>query len=194
MAPTATISLVLDVCSCGQQGLVALSPSHTQQVLALPVVRPEVPHGLLHQGQGPSCGTLGNASLPAEQGSGYGPRLPAFMGEMAGSVGARRSAGQALGASGGGIPLSQGAIQTRGARVSTAIGPYDDPLGQGARSAAVHASDATSWLVPGDRPGLWGMANPEGAYCQIHPTRSQAACGPLMAAWPGIVVSDGALV
>jgi transposase len=194
LAPTATISLVPEVCSCGQHGLVDLIPYHTHQVLELPVIRPEVTHWLLHQGQCPSCGTLCKASLPAEQVSGYGPRLTAFIGEMAGIVGASRSAVQDLCASICSIPLSKGAIQKMVDRVSTAIGPYYDTIGQVARSAAVNYIDETSWLVHGDRHWLWVMANPEVAYFQIHPTRSQAAFVHLIADWTGILVSDGYLV
>lgn len=191
VAPTATISLVPEVCSCGQRGLVDLLPYHTHQVLELPVIRPDVTHWLLHQGRCPSCSTLCKASLPAEQVSGYGPRLTAFIGEMAGIVGARRSAVQDLCLSVCGIPLSKGAMQKMVDRVSTAIVPYDDMIGQVARSAAVNYIDETSWLVHGDRHWLWVMANPDVAYCQSHPTRSKAAFVLLIADWTGILVSDG---
>jgi transposase len=38
------------------------------------------------------------------------------------------------------------------------------------------------------------MANPEVAYFQIHPNRSKVAFRQLIAAWSGILVSDGYLV
>jgi hypothetical protein len=65
----------------------------------LPVMHPEGTHWIPHQGRCLSCGTLCKASLPSEQVSGYGPRLTGCIGEMAGIVGASRSAGQDLCAS-----------------------------------------------------------------------------------------------
>jgi len=141
-----------------------------------------------------ACGTLGKAALPAEQGSGYGPRLTGFVGEMAGIVGASRSAVQDLCASVFGIPLSKGAIQKLVDRVSTAIMPHYAAIGEVARASRVNDIDETSWLVHGDRCWLWVMANPEVAYFQIHPNRSKGAFRQLIADWSGILVSDGYLV
>ena len=57
--------------------------------------------------------------MPADQGSGYGPRLTGFVGEIAGIVGANRSAVQDLCISVFGIPLiRKGAIQKMVDRVS----------------------------------------------------------------------------
>ena len=109
------------------------TPYHTHQVIELPVMRPEVAHWLLHQGRCLSCGNRCKAPWPAEQVSGYGPRLTGFIGEMAGIVGASRSAVQALCASVFGIPLSKGAIQKMVDRVSEAIMPHYDTIGEVAR-------------------------------------------------------------
>jgi transposase len=160
----------------------------------LPVIRPEVTHWLLYQGQCLSCRTLCKASLPSDHASGYGPRLTGFIGEMAGIVGASRSAVQDLCASVFGIPLSKGAIQKMVDRVSEAIVPYYNAIGEMARTSLVNYIDETSWLLHGDRNWLWVMASSEVAYCQIHPNRSKAACAQLMGAWRGVLVSDGYLV
>jgi transposase len=141
--------------------MVELTPYHRQQVIELPLMRPEVTHWLLHQGRCLSCGTLCKASLPTEQRSGYGPRLTGCIGEMAGIVGARRSAVQALCASVFGIPLSTGAIQKMVDRVSTALLPHYTALADVAHASLVNYIDETSWLVHGDRHWLWGMANPQ---------------------------------
>ena len=138
-------------------------------------------HWLLHQGRCLSCGTLCKAPLPSEQASGYGPRLTGFIGEMAGIVGASRSAVQALCASVFGIPLSKGAIQKMVDRVSEAIMPHYTPLERWLAPLPVNYIDETSWLMHGDRHWLWVMANPEVAYFQIHPTRSKAAFAQLIA-------------
>jgi hypothetical protein len=76
-------------------------------------MRPAVTHWIWHQGRCLACGTLCKAALPSEHASGYGPRLTGFVGEMAGRVGASRSAVQDLWASVCGLPLSQGALQNR---------------------------------------------------------------------------------
>ncbi len=194
LAPTTTVSLFPEVCACGQRGLAELIPYHTHQVIELPVIRPNVTHWLLHQGRCPSCGTLCKASLPAEQVSGYGPRLTGFIGEMAGIVGASRSAVQDLCASVFGIPLSKGAIQKMVDRVSAAIMPHYTAIGKVARASLVNYVDETSWLMHGDRHWLWVMANPKVAYFQIHLNRSKAAFIQLIADWRGTLVSDGYLV
>ena len=80
------MSLFPDACACGQRGCAEVTWYHTHQVIALPVIRPEVTHWLLHQGRCLSCGTLCKASLPSEHASGYGPRLTGFVGEMADAV------------------------------------------------------------------------------------------------------------
>jgi transposase len=191
--PTSTVSLFPDACCCGQRELAELTPYYTHQVIELPVMSPEVRHWLLHQGRYLACGTRCKAVLPSEHASGYGPRLTGFIGEMAGIVGASRSAVQDLCASVFGIPLSKGAIQKTVDRVSEALVPHYDTIGQAARTAPVNDIDETSWLVHGHRHWLWVMANPEVAYFQIHPNRSKAVFVQLMADWMGILVSDGYL-
>jgi transposase len=73
--PTATVALFPEPCACGHPRFADLVPSHTHQVIALPVLRPEVTHGILHQGRRLAYGALCKATVPAEQVSGYGPRL-----------------------------------------------------------------------------------------------------------------------
>jgi transposase len=194
LEPTATVSLFPEGCSCGHRQVVELTPYHTHQVIELPIILPEVTHWLLHQGRCLACGKLCKASLPVEHTSGYGPRLTGFIGEMAGIVGASRSAVQDVCASVCGISLSKGAIQKMVDRVSEAIGPHYTAIGQVARNALVNYIDETSWRTSGDRRWLWVMANPLVAYFQIHPYRSKGAFAQLIADWTGVLVSDGYLV
>lgn len=194
LEPTASVSLFPEACACGHRGFLEGTCYHTHQVVELPVIRPEVTHWLLHQGRCLACGTLCKASLPVEHASGYGPRLTAYVGEMAGMVGTSRSAVQALCASVFGIPLSTGAIQKLVDRVSAAILPHYNTIGQVARTAPVNYIDETSWLTHGDRHWLWVMANPVVAYFQLHLKRSKAAFVQLIADWAGLLVSDGYLV
>jgi transposase len=106
LEPTASVSLFPDACACGHEGFAEVTLYHTHQVMELPVIRPDVTHWMLHQGRCLSCGTLCKAALPAKHASGYGPRLTGFVGEMAGVVGASRSAVQDLCASVFSIALS----------------------------------------------------------------------------------------
>lgn len=191
LEPTATVALFPQGCVCGHREFAELPPYHRHQTIALPVIRPEVTHWILHQGWCLACGTLCKAPLPADPVSGYGPRLTGFVGEMAGIVGASRSAVQALCTSVFGIPLRKGALQKMVDRVSEAIVPYYNAIGQVARTTLVSSIDAPSWLLHGDRNWRWVMANPEVAYCQIHPNRSKAALVQLVGDWTGILVSDG---
>jgi transposase len=78
--PTAPLALFPEGCSCGHWKFVELTPYHTHQVIELPVMRPDVTHWLLHQGQCLSCGKLCKATIPTDQISGYGPRLTSFVG------------------------------------------------------------------------------------------------------------------
>jgi transposase len=187
LEPTATVALFPKGCDCGHRGLVELTPYHTHQVIELPCIRPDVTHWLLHQGQCPSCGKLCEATVPPDQVSGYGPRLTGFVGEMAGIVGASRSAVQDLCSSVFGIPLSKGAIQKLVDRVSEAIMPHYTAIGEVARASLVNYIDETSWLTGGDRRWLWVMANPGVAYFQIHPNRSKGAFAQLVADWTGVL-------
>jgi transposase len=194
LEPTVSVSLLPDACVCGHRGFAEVTRYHTHQVIELPIIGPTVTHWMLHQGQCLSCGTLCKALLPAEHASGYGPRLTSLVGKMIGMVGASRSAVQDLCASVFSIALSKGAIQKMVERVSEAIVPHYTASGGVARTAPVNYIDETSWLTGGDRRWLWVMANPLVASFQIYPTRSKGACAQLIAAWTGILVSDGYLV
>ena len=194
LEPTATVALFPETCACGQSGFAALRPYHTHQVIELPVIRPEVTHWMLHQGWCLSCGKLCKAPIPAEHGSGYGPRVTSVVGEMTGIVGASRSAVQDLCASLFGIPLSTGVLQKMVDRVSEAIRPHYTAIGEVARTSPVNYIDETSWLLHGDRQWLWVMANPEVAYFQRHPRRSKAAFIQRIGDWMGILVSAGYLL
>jgi hypothetical protein len=194
LAPPAPVALLPEGCAGGHREGGALPPSRPHPVLELPGRRPAVTPGRLPPEQGLAGGTRGTATVPAAQGRGEGPRLPGCVGARAGLVGASRRAGQALGPSGFGRPRSQGALQTRGARVSAALLAHDTASGAVARVARVPASAEPAGRTGGARPGLWGRAPPRVADCQSPPHRSQGAWAPLLADWPGVLVSEGALV
>lgn len=51
----------------GHSGFAALMPYHTHQGLALPIMHPDVTHGLLHPGRCLSGGTLCKVTMPSHQ-------------------------------------------------------------------------------------------------------------------------------
>ena len=171
--PTASVSLLPETCTCGHREFAEGMLSHIHQGIEFPIMRPEVTHGRLYQGQGLACGTRCTASLPAAHARGYGPRLTGCLGERAGIVGASRSAVHALCAAGFSSALSPGALQNMVERVSEAMGPHDTAIGEVARTSVGHDMDETSWLLHGERQWLWGMAHPAVAYFQRHHTVPQ---------------------
>ena len=62
LAPTSSVSLCPRACACSHGELAEVVLYHTPQVIALPVIRPEVPHWMLHQGRCLACGTLCKAA------------------------------------------------------------------------------------------------------------------------------------
>ena len=141
--PTASVSLLPEACACGSRGCADVTQYHTHQGIEWPVMRPEVTHWMRYQGRCLSCGTRCTSLLPSEHWSGDGPRLTGFGAEMAGMVGASRSAVHALGASVFGMPLRKGAIQTLGDRVLRRSSPLTLPLGRWL---------APPWSTPLTRP------------------------------------------
>ena len=74
-------------CACGNTTFALTTPYYTHQGLELQPIAIDVTHWVLHQGWCPDCGRWSKALVPAEHASGYGPRLSALMGELAGTYG-----------------------------------------------------------------------------------------------------------
>ena len=79
--------------------------------------------------------------MPAEHATGYGPRLSAFMGELAGAYGNGRRIVQTFCAAVLQVPISLGAIQKVLDRVAQAIAPHYTALATQARHAVVNYID-----------------------------------------------------
>ena len=65
-------------------GLMELTPYHTHQVIELPVIRPDVTHWLLHQGQCLSCGKLCKATVAFRPGQWLRPTADGLRGRDGG--------------------------------------------------------------------------------------------------------------
>ena len=191
MSPTVTESLVPTACDCGSSAFTHATPYYTHQVIELPPIDMQITHWVLHQADCLRCGKRLKAHLPPEHHSGYGPRLSALIGEMAGIQGTSRSLIQTFCASVLGFPIGLGAIQKIIDRVTLAIQPHYEAMARLARQARVNYIDETPWFAQGTLQWLWVMTSPDVAFYRIDPHRSKEAFLALIDDWDGILVSDG---
>lgn len=160
-------------------------------MVELPAIQMDVTHFVLQQGRCPHCQQWSKAALPTAHAAGYGPRLTALVGEIAGTHGTSRRTIQTFCASVLHIPVSLGAIQQMINRVTQALAPHYAAIAQQARQAPVHYIDETSWLFSHALHWLGVMASDSVAFYMIHPQRSKEAFAALIEEWQGILVSDG---
>ena len=151
----------------------------------------QVIHFVLQEAWCPVCAQWTKAQVPPEHTAGYGPRLTALVGEIAGTHGTGRRTIQTFCASVLQVPLSLGAIQKMLDRVAYAIEPHYQAIARQARQAPVNYIDETSWFLTNTLHWLWVMANERVAFSMIHPHRSKAAFAALIEEWTGLLVSDG---
>ncbi|GAG14848.1 unnamed protein product, partial [marine sediment metagenome] len=78
-------------CKCGNKEFTQTEPFYTHQEIELPEIEMEVTHFILHEGKCTNCGKTIKAVIPEEHRTGYGPRLSAFIGDIAGIEGNSRS-------------------------------------------------------------------------------------------------------
>src|SRR6266568_9084772 len=147
LPPTTVQELPPERCPCGNTAFALTTPYHTHQVLELPPIAMEVTHWVLHQGWCPDCGRWSKAQVPAEHATGYGPRLSALMGELAGAYGNGRRIVQTFCASVLHVPISLGAIQKVLDRLAQAIEPHYIAIATQVRHAVVNYIDETSWFL-----------------------------------------------
>lgn len=191
LRPTSTEHLLPTACRCGTTTLAHIAPYYTHQVIELPSIAMDITHWVLYQADCPSCGRRLKAHLPPEQHTGYGPRLSALIGEMAGMQGTSRSLIQTFCSSVLGFPIGLGALQKIIDRVTLAIQPHYEVIARIARHAPVNYIDETPWFCQGSLQWLWVMTSPQVAFYRIDPRRSTAAFLALIDDWDGILVSDG---
>jgi transposase len=191
LPPTTVHEVRPGPCACGNPTFALSRPYHTHQVLELPPMEMDVTHWVLHHGWCPDCGRWSKAQVPAEHATGYGPRLSALMGEVAGAYGNGRRIVQTFCASVLQVPISLGAIQKVLDRVSQAIAPHYMAIATQTRRALVNYIDETPWFLTHTLQWLWVMVSDTAALYMIHPRRSKEAFAALIDDWTGILVSDG---
>jgi len=178
-------------CACGHGELVSLAPDYTHQVVDLPPIEMDIQHFILQQGTCGGCGRTLKAQVPSEHQTGYGPRLTALIGELAGMHRTSRRLIQDCCHSVLHIPMSLGAVQKIIDRVSHALVPHYEAMATLARHATVGSSDETPWYCHNALHWLWTLSTNTVSLYLIHPNRSQEAFAALIEDWQGILVSDG---
>jgi transposase len=191
LSPTEVHLIVPGPCACGHGELVSLEPYYTHQVIELPPIQMDIEHFILHQGTCNGCGRTLKAQIPSAYQSGYGPRLTALVGQLAGMHRNSRRLIQDFCHSVFHIPMSLGAVQKMIDRVSTAILPHYETIATLARQATVGYIDETPWYCQNTLNWLWTLSTDTVSLYLIHPNRSKEAFAALIEDWQGILVSDG---
>jgi transposase len=172
----------------------SLRSFYTHQWIELPEVAMRVKHVVLKKSQCSGCGRWVKAKLPKEYHTGYGPRFSALVAEMSGIQGASRQAVAEFIQNVFGVPISTGGLQKVIDRVSEALLPVHQAIGDSVRRAAVNHVDETSWQQAGALKWLWTMTNCLAAFFIVHSNRSRKAFEALIENWCGILVSDNYVV
>ena len=191
LSPTEVHLIEPAPCACGHGELVSLAPYYTHQVIELPPVEMAITHFVLHQGTCAGCGQQLKAQVPTEHQAGYGPRLTALIGELAGMHRTPWRLVQDFCHSVLHIPISLGAVQKVINRASQAIVPHYEAIATLARQAPVGYIDETPWYGQNTLQWLWTLTTETVSLYLIHPHRSKEAFAALIEDWQGILVSDG---
>lgn len=191
LSPTDEIAMEPEKCSCGCEEFLNSRQYHTHQEIELPEIEMIVRHFILKEGECAGCGKTVKGTVPDGHHTGYGPRLSAMIGEMAGIDGNSRETVQSFCNSVLGFHISLGGIQNVIDRVSRAIEPHYEKIGDAARENEVNYIDETSWKLSGSLNWLWVMVNSAVAFFMVHTNRSNEAFQELIKGWVGILVSDG---
>jgi len=193
LEPKVVVPLFPETCSCGSNKFNHPEPDpyYTHQHIELPEIVMNVTHFLLHKAKCACCGKLNRATIPAEFRTGYGPRLTAFIAELAGGQGDSRTLIQNLCDSVLNFRISLGGIQKVLDRASEAILPYYEAIGTEARRQLVNHIDETAWYLKGVLCWLWVLTSSSVAFFMIDTRRNKAAFKKLIGEWTGLLVSDG---
>ena len=149
------------ICECGCSNLVpeSIETFYTHQEIELPEIEMDVLHFILHKGGCMNCGKILKAEIPKDHRTGYGPRLSALIAEMSGIQGNSRETVLNFCKSVLNFPISKGGIQRIIDRVSEALKPVHDKIGDIARSQDINHVDETSWFQNGKLKWLWVLVN-----------------------------------
>jgi transposase len=190
LEPTEIMQVEPEACSCGNCKFDHVEAFYTHQQIELPEIELKVTHYQLHKARCRRCGKSVSARLAPVQRPGYGPRMSTLIAELSGMQGVSRMAVQQFLSSVLGVSISTGALQKVIDRVSCALEPAYERIGQVARSQSVGYIDETSWFKAAKLHWLWAMVTGAVALYLVHPRRSREAFKELVRHWRGILVSD----
>jgi transposase len=191
LRPTEVHLIMPGPCACGHDALVSLAPYYTHQVVELPPIEMDIQHFILQQGTCGGCGRTLKAQIPHEHQAGYGPRLTALIGELAGMHRTPWRLVQDFCHAVLHIPMSLGAVHKIIDRVAQAIVPHYDAIATLARQALVGYIDETPWYCHNTLQWLWTLTTETVSLYLIHPRRSKEGFAALIEDWQGLLVSDG---
>jgi len=162
------------------------------QVAELPKLAAVVTEHQAHARTCPGCGTLNQATIPAEvRAHVIGPRLAAMMSYLSGRFHLSKRSVRELVEAAFEVPVSLGTVAALEQQTGVALIPAHDQARDAVRDAPVKNADETGWKQAGARRWLWTAATATVAYFVIHVHRGARGLKELLGeAITGIVISD----
>jgi transposase len=159
------------------------------QVVEIPPVRPHVTEYRRHRLPCPRCGRVTCPALPADARGGYGPRVQAVCGLLAGAYrvgkrGVARLCGDLFG-----VPISPAAVCDLQHQTAAALEPV-------ARAAHEHVAgkpanvDETGWREGRKRGWLWVAVTASVTVFVVRLSRARAVLADLIPGRPGVLTTD----
>lgn len=190
LPPDTVVELRAEVCDRCVHPLSGSDPEPlTHQVIELPPIRPHVTEYRRHRLTCPRCGRVNCPTLPADRQSGYGPRVQALCGLLAGAYRIGKRGVARLMRDLFGVPISPAAVcdlQHKTARVL-------EPM---AAAAHVHVTgkpanvDETGWREGRTRGWLWVAATAAVTVFLVRLSRGRKVLADLIPGTVGILTTD----
>jgi len=167
-------------------------PPTRHQVAELPPIQAEITEYQGHARTCPCCGTLTQASIPAQlRAHGCGPRLTATLAYFTGRHHLPKRAAEEVSEDVFAVPIALGTIAALEREASMALAPAHAEALTVVKEAAVKNVDETSWKEAGKKRWLWVAATGTVAAFIIAGTRSLQGLATLLSnTLHGILCSD----
>lgn len=190
LPPDTIVELRPDACGRCAQPLSGADPEPLcHQVVELPPVRPHVTEYRRHRLTCPRCGRVSCPALPANVRGGYGPRVQAACGLLAGAYrvgkrGVARLMGDLFG-----LPIGPAAVCDLQHRTADALEPV-------AREAHAHVTnrpanvDETGWREGRTRGWLWVAVTAAVTVFLVRLSRGRKVLAELIPGGPGVLTTD----
>lgn len=159
------------------------------QVVEIPPVRPHVTEYRCHRLTCPQCGRVNCPTLPADRRSGYGPRVQAVCGLLAGAYRIGKRGVARLLQDVFGVPISPAVVCKLQQRTADALGPV---------AAAAHAHvtgkpanvDETGWREGKKRGWLWVAVTATVTVFLVRLSRGRKVLAELIPGEAGVLTTD----